>query len=164
MRRTTVIRLRGALVLLATLVTLAPSLNAQIPIAYPDIALVKRDYSGNIQATDRDWFYLDEEGDPLTSGGGEHPSLEFDISKNRRPGPNVAGVVYTEGTTTITLVVTIYGELSEGVDCSFTMQGARLAVPAPNQSEEDWEYITLTPSPTTAQNWHWNAGNRTTTL
>lgn len=143
--------------------SVATSWAQELPY-YPDVAIVIRDYAGNIQTTDRTWYYTDDDGSELEEGGGIHPSVEYDMSENRRPGPNVTGVAYIRGEDTIDLTLTIYGELSEGVDCDFTMVAARLKIPAINQSSEDWEYSSLTPSPTTEQSWHWNAGNRTKVL
>jgi hypothetical protein len=115
-----------------------------------------RDYSGNIQASDRNWYYLNSSGQPLNDGGGEHPSLEYDARPSgRRPGPNVAGVVYGRTATSITLSVTFYNGRNQSLSGTLTWQAARLRVPAPNpptgQTTPEWEYINLSVAPSQPQ-------------
>lgn len=131
----------------------------------PQFGIMVRDYSGNIQATDRVWFYLDEYADPQTAGGGVHPGVEYDIRDYpySRPGPQVSGVVYVLGETSIQVAVTIRNDYGEPVTGSFSVEGARLKVPPQNPASEDWDYESLSVSPTSAQTINLpNLGNEVT--
>jgi hypothetical protein len=97
---------------------------------FADIDFVVRDYSGNLVATDSNWFYLDLANNPI-SGNGAHPAIEFDgrNSSVRRPGPNVPGVAYVRTATTASISLQLYSERLRNMTGTFTPQAARLAVP-----------------------------------
>ncbi|MBX3117767.1 MAG: hypothetical protein KF784_01785 [Fimbriimonadaceae bacterium] len=62
----------------------------------PGIKLVEKDYTNNVTATDRFWFYLNSDGsiqNPLT-GGGAYPGLEMDGNRAFQ----ITKVVYVRGT------------------------------------------------------------------
>ena len=44
---------------------------------FPDVTLAVRDYSGNVQATDRVWFYTNDNGSQNIYGGGNTPLLSM---------------------------------------------------------------------------------------
>ena len=124
-------RIVGALI--AALAFVCP--QAQTPPGtglgrFADIDFVVRDYSGNLVATDSNWFYLDLANNPI-SGNGAHPAIEFDArnSSVRRPGPNVPGVAYVRTATTASISLQLYSERLRNMTGTFTPQAARLAVP-----------------------------------
>lgn len=142
-------RLRFLLPLLV-LIAIGATTQTSYPPALQDINLVVRDYASNIQATDRDWYYLDSSGDELAAGGGQHPSVEWDNQPNRRPGPNVNGVAYPKATTSLQLTIKFRNDRQAAVTGSLTMEAVRLKIPT-NDPNNPWEYTTLGFSPTSAQ-------------
>lgn len=43
--------------------------------------IFKKDYTGNLVATDRNWFYLNDDHSSRSGGGGVFPDLEYDAGR-----------------------------------------------------------------------------------
>jgi hypothetical protein len=93
--------------------------------AWPDVAISKRDYQGNIQATDRGYASL----------GQVHPAIEYPQN------PAVSSVAYIRGST-INLVVRWRNDNPFPLSGTLTWQAARLVCPT---NDPPLEYLPLNP-------------------
>jgi len=107
--------------------------QVSIPPQFPDVYIDRRNYTGNIQATDRNWFY---------QPSGQHPAIEYPAS------PTVTHVAYLKGNT-ISVTVRWHSDYEESLSGSLTWQGARLVVPGPSINDAGPYFINLTPSGST---------------
>lgn len=117
---------------------------------------VQRDYTSNIRATDRDWFYKDANGDNLPAGGGQYPLIE--VPENNTLGIDKTNAVYVRGNNIVVKVKlktylnnpnSVVGTLtldqakyvSNGTENTITISGpSTVSVPGSGGSQE----ITLT--------------------
>jgi hypothetical protein len=129
-------------VLFALLATALAS--AQQPPQYHDFHLAARDCKGNIDLTDRVWYYHAQNK--------KYPAVEVDFFDTR---PSQArGAAYIKGATSFDLDITLKNENDENVTGSFVVTDARLKVPRNPTGSEDpqteyYEYISLNFSPST---------------
>jgi|GEM_PF-5353937 len=117
---------------------------------------VQRDYTGNIRATDRMWFYKDANGNNLPNGGGQYPLIE--VPENNNLGITSTKAVYVRGDDVVvkvklktylgapdavvgTLTVDQAKYVSNGTENSISVSGpGTVSVPGSGGSQE----ITLT--------------------
>lgn len=83
-----------------------------------------RDFTGNITATDRTWFYLNQNGTPKPAGDGIYPSIE--VSDDGIPSNDIDKAVYVRGSS-ITLVVTLktYTNNPDSVNGTLSLSDAK---------------------------------------
>lgn len=97
------------------------------PVVWPDVTLDQRDYQGNIQATDRHWFYEDSR---------MHPPIEFPAN------PPVVHVLYMQGEN-IVVKVRWKNTNSFALSGTLTWQAARLEAPGPSAAYPGPYYVDL---------------------
>lgn len=97
------------------------------PVAWPDVSLDQRDYQGNIQATDRNWYYEQSQ---------VHPAIEFPAS------PPVVHVLYMQGEN-IVVKVRWKNTNSFALSGTLTWQAARLEAPGPTPGLPGPYYLDL---------------------
>ncbi|ARU40162.1 hypothetical protein CCB80_03020 [Armatimonadetes bacterium Uphvl-Ar1] len=83
-----------------------------------------RDFTGNITATDRTWFYLNQNGTPKPAGDGIYPSIE--VSDDGIPSNDIDKAFYVRGSS-ITLVVTLktYTNSPDAVSGTLSLSDAK---------------------------------------
>ncbi|MCW5942473.1 MAG: hypothetical protein KIS66_09595 [Fimbriimonadaceae bacterium] len=85
------------------------------------VALWERDYSDNTAATDRVWFYKNQDGSARPAGGGQYPAVEWTTTTS-------FPVVYQRGDST-TIVLKFYNPNYTAASGTLTFNGARLYTP-----------------------------------
>lgn len=85
--------------LLGVVFLVAPSLSLAQSDDTPILITPQRDYTGNVTATDRNWFYKNPDGTTKPAGGGVYPSVE--ISDDGDPSNDIQKVVYVRGNSVV---------------------------------------------------------------
>lgn len=78
---------------------------------------------GNHAATDRNWFYLNQDGSPRPGGDGQFPDVEWDFSRTEN-----YPVVATRGSS-VTLEIQFFNPQFVFQSGTWTVAGARLRIP-----------------------------------